>query len=134
MGKKSWHVRQHTLFDVKMVSWFGIFLWLLLVVNFGQIYTENFTIPTENNSVERKSTLENVTPREWTCELKQRFFFFLPTEFDWRQYGKVTPVKDQKECNACYAFVVTSVVESSLAIYYSLEVRTKIGKPFGIIW
>ncbi|MHB8080347.1 MAG: C1 family peptidase, partial [Candidatus Krumholzibacteriia bacterium] len=45
----------------------------------------------------------------------------LPSSFDWRaQYG-VTPVKDQGQCGACWAFAALGVVESFVKIYYGPE-------------
>jgi uncharacterized repeat protein (TIGR01451 family) len=40
----------------------------------------------------------------------------LPTKFDWRDTGKVTPVKDQGSCGSCYAFGTIANVESRLLI------------------
>lgn len=35
-----------------------------------------------------------------------------PTTFDWRDTGKVSPVKSQGTCGACWSFSSTSVYES----------------------
>ncbi len=40
----------------------------------------------------------------------------LPSSFDWRDYGKVTPVKDQSSCGTCWIFGTTSVLESAVLI------------------
>ncbi|MBN1762511.1 MAG: hypothetical protein JW878_05475 [Methanomicrobia archaeon] len=40
----------------------------------------------------------------------------LPSSFDWRDYGKVTPVKNQNPCGTCWIFGPTSVLESAVLI------------------
>uniref|UniRef100_A0A0R3RYX9 Papain family cysteine protease n=1 Tax=Elaeophora elaphi TaxID=1147741 RepID=A0A0R3RYX9_9BILA len=42
-----------------------------------------------------------------------------PSRWDWRERGGVTAVKSQSyKCNSCYAYAVTAVIESLLAIKY----------------
>ena len=45
----------------------------------------------------------------------------IPTKLDWRKRSKTkgkdfTPVKDQIDCNACYAFSAVSAVEAHIAL------------------
>lgn len=45
----------------------------------------------------------------------------LPSAFDWRTQSGVTPVKDQGQCGACWAFACAGVAESFVKIYYGQE-------------
>ena len=42
--------------------------------------------------------------------------YALPSSFDWRDQGGVTPVKDQNYCGTCWDFGTTSVLESAVLI------------------
>ncbi|MEA1908544.1 MAG: C1 family peptidase, partial [Euryarchaeota archaeon] len=45
----------------------------------------------------------------------------LPSSFDWRDSGNVTPVKDQDPCGTCWTFGTTSVLESAVLINEGAE-------------
>ena len=47
--------------------------------------------------------------------------YALPSSFDWRDSGKVTPVKNQNPCGTCWVFGTTSVLESAVLIGESVE-------------
>ncbi|RLC75193.1 MAG: hypothetical protein DRI61_15320, partial [Chloroflexi bacterium] len=40
----------------------------------------------------------------------------LPSSYDWRDYGAVTPAKDQGSCGSCWAFTSVGVLESKILI------------------
>ncbi|RVE51844.1 hypothetical protein evm_003464 [Chilo suppressalis] len=41
----------------------------------------------------------------------------IPVKIDWRDFGVVSPVLNQKLCSACWAFSIVGVMESMVAIY-----------------
>lgn len=45
----------------------------------------------------------------------------LPASWDWRDQGKVTPVKDQGSCGTCWIFGTTSVLESAVLLGEGLQ-------------
>ena len=50
-------------------------------------------------------------------EIQERFLYDTPpSSFDWRTSGKVTSVKNQSSCNACYAFASLACFESKIII------------------
>ncbi len=44
-----------------------------------------------------------------------------PASWDWRDQGKVTPVKDQGSCGTCWIFGTTSVLESAVLLGDNLQ-------------
>lgn len=44
---------------------------------------------------------------------------FLPENFNWITSGKVSPVKDQKQCGSCWAFATCALLECAYAIKYN---------------
>jgi C1A family cysteine protease len=47
----------------------------------------------------------------------------LPSSFDWRSFGKVTPIRDQGACGSCWAFGTAGVMESALLIQNNVNVN-----------
>ena len=48
----------------------------------------------------------------------------VPKSKDWRDLGKVPPVKSQKECGSCFIFSATAAIESAYAIEYNIDPPT----------
>lgn len=54
-----------------------------------------------------------------TIKSESSVTYSIPTKVDWREKGVVTPIKNQKNCGACWAFASTQVIESHFAIKYN---------------
>jgi C1A family cysteine protease len=54
-------------------------------------------------------------PPDLNIELPRAALSF-PTRFDWREQGKISPIKDQGSCGACFCFATIGGMEASLLI------------------
>jgi len=63
----------------------------------------------------RMNDPEFATAQENRTEFKAMPQVDLPTYIDWRDFGYVTKVHDQGECNACYAFSAAGALEAQVA-------------------
>jgi C1A family cysteine protease len=77
----------------------GEFANLYLMKNFDKTYMPE--APVWDEVV--RGTIMNSAPR-------------LPSEYDWKSKGKVTPVNDQGQCGSCWDFSATETIESVYAI------------------
>lgn len=58
-----------------------------------------------------------VAPPEDTVRLAQAKSS-IPTNWDWRDFGVVTPVKNQGKCGSCWTFSTVGVIESHFMMKY----------------
>ncbi|KAF1743235.1 hypothetical protein MXB_2564 [Myxobolus squamalis] len=81
----------------------------------------DFTLEMNKFSHLKKQEIKRIfMPREarkfYKGGKQQLFNEFIPAEYDNRQRGIVTPVKDQYGCGSCYAFSAVASIESAFAI------------------
>lgn len=58
--------------------------------------------------IEYQATLKHFPPRHMMAPL--------PASFDWRDYGVVTPAKNQGGCGSCWAFATVGCMESKIIL------------------
>ena len=78
---------------------------LLLFLAFLNYRPENLNLPLSSRAPLTTSQLLNAAP----------------LTFDWRNLGKVSPVKNQASCGSCWAFAATAQYESLLLIGSGIE-------------
>uniref|UniRef100_A0A914YL69 VWFA domain-containing protein n=1 Tax=Panagrolaimus superbus TaxID=310955 RepID=A0A914YL69_9BILA len=58
-------------------------------------------------------------PRVKRSALDNTISTIIPTSFDFRTHGKVTPIKDQGQCGSCWAHSTTAAIESQYLLRYN---------------
>nr|CDJ26736.1 cathepsin O-like cysteine peptidase protein [Tityus serrulatus] len=83
---------------------------------YSDLTPEEFKQLMNKREIVRKNRNHKHVLRRSTEAINFKNITKLPKRVDWRQRGIVTPVKNQKECGACWAFSTVETLESMNAL------------------
>ncbi|KAJ0177974.1 hypothetical protein K1T71_006847 [Dendrolimus kikuchii] len=82
-------------------------------INYGNLTPNNFEPNKSNVNLLNSNVLKE--PKAGNSNTANPIK--IPISFNWIEHGAVTPAKDQRKCNACWAFTVIASIESHLLIH-----------------
>uniref|UniRef100_A0A8C7SG61 Cathepsin L1-like n=1 Tax=Oncorhynchus mykiss TaxID=8022 RepID=A0A8C7SG61_ONCMY len=104
-----WETNQRLIRQHNLEAEIGKHTFTLGMNQFGDMMNKEYNALLTANDAEEVKSLDGIPLSKWNCSLSAA-----PETWDWRQYGYVTPVKNQGSCGSCYAFAAVGALEGQL--------------------
>ncbi|XP_045070199.1 procathepsin L-like isoform X3 [Coregonus clupeaformis] len=104
-----WETNQGLIRQHNLEAEIGKHTFTLGMNQFGDMTDKEYNTLLTVNAAEEEKSLDGIPLSEWNSSLSAA-----PETWDWRQYGYVTPVKNQGHCGSCYAFAAVGALEGQL--------------------